>query len=114
MNRVQYEVTRTALLDSDLPTDCSSTYLLHYSIVVERPCSIQQHCLQLELFVVKVISVGKLHTCSILNDGHLMCWGCDTNGQVTVPAGHLWQVITSVSSAMFTCLNHSRVALLSV
>ena len=53
----------------------------------------QYQLLQLELPVLKVISVGNLHTCGILNDGRLLCWGCDTAGQATVPEGHLWQVI---------------------
>ena len=94
-----------ALLDSDLPTDCSSTYLIALFYGCGETLLHEHHCAQLEPFVVKVISVGKLHTCSILNDGQLLCWGCDTANQATVPEGHLWQVINTVSAAIFPCLN---------
>jgi|GEM_PF-6563093 len=31
---------------------------------------------------VKTIAAGRYHTCAILNDGHIMCWGRNINGEL--------------------------------
>ena len=30
------------------------------------------------------VSIGKTHACAVLNDGKLMCWGQNANGQLGI------------------------------
>jgi hypothetical protein len=44
------------------------------------------------------ISAGRVHTCGVAGDGTVGCWGDNTNGQATPPAGSFTQVSAGVTT----------------
>jgi hypothetical protein len=43
------------------------------------------------------VSVGELHACALATDGTIVCWGSNTSGQATPPAGTFTSVSAGIS-----------------
>lgn len=54
---------------------------------------------------IQVLNAGYEHTCSILGNGRIHCWGCNLNGQTDVPLRHLsaMNALHVVAGGNFAC-----------